>query len=182
MATKYGSHSHTWKRLLNGQLLRDPERLVRRLQGAGIELASLRSALEHWASPPSTVIHAPRKQRHFMSLMRVLGEFDSSWSNEKLWKKAWDEVFGSRSNAIQAGMHEQEQMHERLLVTLRSMTQDIATCMADGASFTLPAPHGSGLAGNFMFMRIISLEEGFRAPDREMRIVHNIASFSEWLV
>lgn len=181
-ATNARVDSAAWKQLLNRELRWEPERLIRRLRAAGIGLASLPGALEHWANPPSTVIHAPQSRHHFMILMKALGELHSTWSNEELWKKAWAEVLQSRSHAIQAGMHEHERLHERFLSTLTSMKDDIWAHIQDRNDFILTAPVSSGLIGNFQFMRVEAVEDGYRVPYRETQILNNVASFREWLI
>jgi hypothetical protein len=180
VAAEDGRHSRVWKRTLEERLLRDRRALVQRLRGAGIGLAGLDHLVEHWARPPTTVIHAPQMVRHFMILMHVLSEFNGALSKD-LWKAAWLEVSRSRGEAIQAGVQEQERLHEKCLASLHAVRDSVSSGIAGGNDFNMPVPSGFRMTGTFIFMRIAGLEDGCRAPDRELRLVSDIDSLRRWL-
>lgn len=175
-----GRYAGSWKQLLTEMLRRDREKTIGRLQEAGIELLDIDGAVDHWAGPSTSVIHAPKREQHFMLLMKVLADFDAGW-NQALWRLAWKEVGRSRGEAIVAGVVEHEKLRDQVLVALRSITPTIAEGVRIGADFNALAPRNSGLSGVFTFRRINDVESSFRAPEREMRVVRSTSTFRKWL-
>jgi hypothetical protein len=173
-------YAETWKHLLGISLRSDRDGTIHRLRSAGVALAGIANSVDNWASPPSSVVHAPLSERHFMCLMKVVTELHPEWSRER-WHLAWREVTQSRGEAIVAGFAEHEKLRDRVVATLDLMAQALTDGLATGSDFSEPAPVSSGLRGSFSFRRILGVERGFRAPEREMRHVRPSISFTKWL-
>ncbi|WP_418117926.1 hypothetical protein [Variovorax sp. 350MFTsu5.1] len=173
-------HAETWKHLLGVSLRSDREGTINRLRHAGIDLAGIANSVDNWVSPSTNVVHAPLSERHFMCLMKVVTELHAEWDRRR-WHLAWREVTQSRGEAIVAGFAEHEKLRDRVFATLDLMTLAITEGLATGSDFSRPAPVSSGLRGAFSFRRILGVERGFRAPQREMRHVRPSISFTKWL-
>lgn len=175
-----GRHSRTWKRLLGEELQRNREHFIRRLRGAGIDLVNIAGAVDNWVKLPSTVIHAPQTEHHFMVLMKALAESDPGWK-EWLWRAAWSEVRRSRGEAIVAGVLEQEKVRDGVLLALKSISSAVAERAEAASDFEFTCPRGFGLSGTLRFMRLLDVEEGFRVPEREVRVIRQQETFNRWL-
>ena len=55
VAAQHGSYSQTWKRRLRDEFSSGADDLIKRLRKAGLNLVHLRSAIEHWCEPPTSV-------------------------------------------------------------------------------------------------------------------------------
>lgn len=175
-----GQYGRQWKRLLRDAIEQNRTATVRELARTGIDLISLGSAVDHWAKPSSSVIHAPQREQHFMMLMKVLANSAPEWK-EPLWKLAWQEIRRSRGEAIVAGVLEHEKLRERLVAALGVLSPMLQERVPAKQDFVLYAPRGSGVSGVFTFKRVAAVEDGFRAPDREMRMVRHVNTFQKWL-
>lgn len=184
---EHGHYSRIWKEMLADEIARDSMAFCRKLRSAGISLDGLHSAVKHWAKPPTTVIHAPQKKKHFeilvseLDIERKLGKELGKPSWGAWWKRAWSEIAASRGVAIQAGVQGHEEQDEELLKTLDAMLPEILEhALADGDSFFMVIPDHFELSGLLFFDRIISIEQGYKAPDNELRVIHEIGSFEQW--
>jgi len=182
-----GKFSQIWKARLREELHANPDGICRVLRNKGIPLLHLRSAVENWAKPPTTVIHAPQLPSHFEILISVLGiDFDSTTCSPQKrspwWQYAWNEIRHARGEAIQTGLHEQELVDEQLLVLLRGMDRLIGEAGASGKPFLLEIPSGRALEGALRFYPVVSIEEGFRAPEGNLKIIDELRAFEQWRV
>lgn len=187
LQAQHGRFSQIWKSTLRKRLQQDPGALIQELYAAGLDLTWLSPALHHWAKPPTTVIHAPQQKRHFEMLMGVLkADFASvapaRFRDKPLWQFAWQEVCHSRGEAIHAGFVNHAQEEESLREVLVSMVSEIRGLAAAGSSFTLALPGGRAVAGTAFFDRVVAIEDGFRAPDQSMRVVHHLNEMEKWRV
>ncbi len=187
LQAQHGRFSQIWKSTLRKRLQQDPGELIQELYAAGLDLTWLSPALHHWAKPPTTVIHAPQQKRHFEILMRVLkADFASvapaPFRDKPLWQFAWQEVCHSRGEAIHAGFVNHAQEEENLRGVLVSMISEMRGLAGAGTSFTLALPAGHAVAGTAFFDRVVAIEDGFRAPDQSMRVVHHLNEMEKWRV
>lgn len=187
LQAQHGRFSEIWKSSLRKRLQQNSGALIEELYAAGLDLMWPSSALYKWAKQPTTVIHAPQQKRHFEILMRVL-KLDfapvarAHFPDKPLWQFAWQEVCHSRGEAIHAGFVNHAQEEESLREVLVSMVCDIRGLAAAGTSFTLALPGGCPVAGTAFFDRVVAIEEGFRAPDQGMRVVHHLNEVEKWRV
>lgn len=182
---EHGHCSRIWKQRLSEEIQRDKQDLIRRLQVAGLDLASIGAAVLHWAKPPGTVIHAPKQMAHFRILVDVLSASDSTNSNSRsrhipFWQRAWNEVRRSRGEAIQAGLEEHEVLEEELAVILKEMIPDILRSARAEKSFNLPIPAGKEIQGDLLFLRVDGIEDGFTAPDTELKVILELTTADQW--
>lgn len=159
--------------------------LVTQLAAGGLDLYALSAAVENWCRPPDTVIHAPRKVKHFQILIRALGLWDRletmpDGQSIPFWKLAWQEIRSARGDAIQAGFQEHEFVDEELQEIATSMLPDIQRQAEVQSSFELQLPQPNDITGAFRFYRVSGIEEGFSAPDSELRLVRALDEFEQW--
>src|ERR1035438_7824889 len=108
----------------------NPEGICRILHNNGVTLLCLRSCVEHWCEPSTTVIHAPQQRKHFQILIEALA-IDSGADNPvgahgiPWWQRAWNEVRISRGEAIQAGVHGHEAIEDQALAILNGLLPEI---------------------------------------------------------
>jgi hypothetical protein len=185
--TGHGWFSTRWKAELKRQLEWHPEGLVRRLFAAGIRLKNLRSCVEHWIQPASTVIHAPQQRRHFELLIEVLEmemlapqPRDQRRATRSWWRSAWQEVAESRGQAIQFGMQEQEIIGGEVDRIVLSMLPEIRDRIAAGDPFRIGIPAGHSLEGSISFLPIREVEEGFCVPDSSLKTMIRVSRAEEW--
>jgi len=181
---EHGHYSQIWKSKLKLEWRANAAGLIARLRTAGLNLQHLSSAIQHWCKPPSTVIHAPQQMKHFEVLLRVL-EVDGDAPNNRnqktpLWKLAWNEVRRSRGEAIQFGVQEQEIVEEQLLNILRKLVPQIRERAMTGGGFHLAIPPGSGITGDLLFLRVSGIEEGFRVPETDLKVVRELSMVDQW--
>ncbi len=179
-----GQFSCKWKEALRAEYGRDPAGLAKRLMDAGLTLLQLRSRIEHWCRPPSTVIHAPQQIRHFEMLIKVLGlDFDATHTAYKhraaWWQFAWDEVRRARGEAIQVGVNEQQIVDDELLGSLRELGELIQAQVGQDA-FEISIPETQHLRGVFRFYRVRAIEEGFQAPQGELKVLCELSRSDQW--
>ncbi len=187
LQAEHGHYSRIWKERLRQERQKDQPGLIGRLFSHGLVLGYLRNAIAHWCEEPTTVIHAPQLARHFEILIRVLGiEFTGTDAlrpaRRPWWQYAWDEIRRSRGEAIAAGFHEQDLIDEQLLAILKNLLADIRRLAAEAEGFALPIPPGQTLQGAALFNKVLSVEEGFHAPQTEIRVVRDLNTFEQWRV
>lgn len=174
-----GQFSRTWKARLADRLEENETELIECLRREGLELHLLPQALRRWCAPPAAVIPAPQQMGHFRILIRVLrlDNQDSTW-----FQHAWNEIRHSRGQAIQAGVHESEIIEEEALRILRKHVPELQGKAANGVGFPFRPPEEDGFSGAFMFYRIYFVEEGFLAPDSELKSVQELRVLETWRV
>lgn len=180
-----GHFSRIWKAKLSSAFSTDADSLMRRLRSDGLDLLVLRSRIEHWCKPATTVIHAPQQMRHFEILIRELGvDFDEpprhGLQRAPWWKYAWDEVRRARGEAIHSGFHEQQLEDEKLTTVLRAMEPQLRMEAATRAVFEQEIPDGFSLQGVIRFYRITVIEDGFLAPSGDLRTIHELSTINQW--
>ena len=181
-----GQFSTIWKEKLITEYRSNPATLVNRLWDAGLELLHLQGCISHWCKPPSTVIHAPQSMRHFEILIKVLGlDFAPNEPAQRRrgawWQFAWDEIRRARGEAIQTGIHEQQNVDEQQLDALHTLDADIRA-NAGQQTFQLSIPPCQTLHGVFKFYRVLAVEEGFQAPPGELRMLCELSRIDQWRV
>lgn len=181
-----GHFSRTWQEKLRAEYHRDPVGLANRLRDAGLGVQGLRSGIERWCKPPTTVIHAPQQMRHFEILISLLGvDFDAAAHANRhraaWWQYAWDEVRRSRGEAIQMGFQEHQILDEQVLTAIKSLDAEIRDNM-DKPSFQLPIPENQGheIGGVFQFYKVMAIEEGFRVPPGELKMLCELDRIDQW--
>lgn len=184
---EHGHYSRIWKARLAEEYQKDAKGLVMRLYAAGLDLKYLHVAVANWCKPPTTVIRAPQQKRHFEILMRVLGvDFDTSAEprhrRASWWQYAWNEIARTRGEAIQAGVHEHENIEEQLLVIMKRLLPDIRHKAATEEQFSVAVPVEEELQGNVMFDKVCLIEEGFFVPANEIKVVCELNRIEQWRV
>jgi hypothetical protein len=182
---EHGYYSRIWKAKLAEELSADEGGLIGRLRDAGLNLVHLAGAIRHWCRAPGTVIHAPQQIRHFEILMRVLGLEGDAGGNPhnaaaRWWERAWIEIRRSRGEAIQAGVIGHELAEEQLLDTLKTLLPVIREKAGANEFFDLTITDRSGVSGRLLFFPVRGIEEGFNAPDTQLRIVHELDIIDQW--
>ena len=181
----HGDYSRMWKDRLIEERERDPVGLVARLREAGLNLVCLPADIRNWCVAPSTVIHAPHRKKHFEILIRVLGlggDANGRRGSHALpwWQSAWNEIRHSRGEAIQAGLHGQEIVEKELMAILNGLLPEIRGQAAAKTEFSLLIPAGQTLRGAALFNRLSLVEEGFFAPETELRFVRELNTIEQW--
>jgi hypothetical protein len=182
-----GHYSRIWKERLSEQFRHASRDLLLQLRESGIELRNLYSCVLHWCRPASTVIHAPQQRKHFEILISVLGiDHGASASVRTLrrpwWEYAWNEIGRSRGEAIQTGMQEHEIIDEELFLILNDLLPDILRGARTQKSFQIDIPDGRPLKGAVLFCRVRSVEEGFRVPDTNLKVICDLDTVEQWRV
>jgi len=183
---QHGHFSRQWKQRLEDEFRNDATALIERLHRAGLQLVHLRSALEHWRRPPSTVIHAPQQIRHFKILIEVLGmKFDGAApvrGRGEWWMYAWNEIRRSRGEAIQAGFQGQDIVNEQLIAVLTNLLPRIKADAAQSHEFVISMPATQALQGGVHFNRVLNIEDGFLVPEAQLRLIDELGHFDQWRV
>lgn len=183
-----GYYSRIWKECLRKKLQYTPNDLMRRLREGGIELRNLRSCIRQWSRPPSTVIHAPQLRRHFEILINALkieediNKSESSHLKRPWWEYAWDEIGSARGEAIQTGKQEHEIIDEQLFAILGDLLPEIKDHARNETIFVLQIPPDKPLQGAVQFYRVLSIEEGFLAPDTFLKVIADLDAIEQWRV
>jgi hypothetical protein len=184
---EHGHYSRDWKGKLGVALNADSNALLHRLEQTGLRLTHLESAVRNWARPPTTVIHAPQQRGHFEILLRVLGFSDVGKTNRRarslaFWERAWNEIRQSRGEAIQAGVQEHGVIQQQALAVLSTLAAEIRMCSNTHQSFRLGIPANAGLTGELSFFKISGLEEGFIAPEGDLKVIRELKQIYQWRV
>ncbi len=174
-----GQHHEVWRSLLSAEIARNSSDLAQRLRAAGLNLAYPEAAVRNWVRPPSTVIHAPKKKRHFDILMKVLGAHQAS-GNPRFATEAWLEVRQSRGEAIQAGVNENARLIKRCINVLQMSIDQIVENNLRSSEFKVELNGEGGLYGTVYFMHIEGIEDGYRAPDSELRQLIELDDSVRW--
>lgn len=182
---EHGHYSKIWKAKLKQEFRNDSIGLIRRLRSAGLNLMHLGAAIQHWCKPPSTVIHAPQQMKHFEILLRILdlnnvNDKNTRKRTARWWQIAWNEIRRSRGEAIQAGVQAQEIVEEQLMETLKKFMPQITEKSLEEANFRLDIPAGDELEGYVFFLKVCNIEDGFRAPETELKIVREVNLIDQW--
>lgn len=182
---EHGYYSRIWKAKLEQEFQNDANGLIKRLRGAGLNLLYLRNAIHNWCKPPSTVIHAPQLVKHFKILLNVLGITNKDRNGRhlrsvQLWQLAWNEVRRSRGEAIQAGVQAHEIIGEELQETLRKFIPQIRDKALGEVGFKLTIPPEYELHGIVLFFKVNSVEEGFRIPETELKVIRELNEIDRW--
>ncbi len=187
MQAAEGGYCRIWKQRLREELQASPDAFCLILHNKGLNLQSLRLCVENWAEPPHAVIHAPQKRRHFQILIDALA-LDSAITepvgrdNRPWWQRAWDEIRITRGEAIQTGIQEHELIEQQALELMKSLLPEIRTRATGVEGFRLQIPPGSDLRGAFVFFKVLRIEEGFLAPETEMKVVRDLNTLEQWKV
>jgi hypothetical protein len=178
-----GYFSREWKARLAEMAREDGEGLVARLRKAGVGLVRLSDAIEHWIRPPTTVIHSPQQVRHFKILIEVLGLSNRSepqGRGRSWWQLAWDEISRSRGVAIRDGVIEHELLETQCIGALEAYMEEIRACAHADGSFRFGIPPGGAISGTVMFNRVEAIEDGFLAPEAELRMLRDAREADQW--
>ncbi len=184
MQAEPGHYSRIWKVRLEQEMRADAAGLVRRLRDAGLHLVNLGDRLWNWIEPPTTVIHAPQRMKHFeilLLVLRVTGDNgDHSRQKGPFWRLAWNEVRRSRGECIQAGFLEHEIVEEKLFAILGKLLPEIRQKSLANTSFRMDIPAGNETTGSFLFSKVQSIEEGFSVPESELKVVFELSRIDQW--
>jgi hypothetical protein len=177
-----GNYSRTWKQRLREELQNSPENLCLMLRNKGLDLVHLRSCLSNWTKPATGVIHAPQLMEHFRILIEVLAPDRRVLisNNVPWWQLAWREIRVSRGEAIHAGFQEQQILQEQTQRLLRTLISDVRLKASASDGFHLLIPTGRDIQGTFLFWKVLAVEEGFHAPETELKEVRELSVLEEW--
>ena len=95
------------------------------------------------------------------------------------WQYAWDEVRRARGEAIQTGVQEHQIVDELVFAALRALDGEIKANKYQ-QTFQLAIPPSLNLHGAFKFYRVRSVEEGFKVPSGELRILCELSRIDQW--
>lgn len=174
---EHGELSRVWKATLEEEYRKDPSDLCARLREAGIKLERLDAAIRHWCREPTTVIHAPQQRAHFDILIAVL---KIEGANKRWAARAWNEIGASRGVAIVAGVEEREQSDQLLLDALSRLRNEVSQAAASDAHFSIALPEDGAIFGPVLFDKVLLVESGYKAPDGELRLVHDLKVIEQW--
>jgi hypothetical protein len=182
-----GGYSLVWKQRIREELQSSPEAFCRSLRSNGLELINLRSCVDYWAQPSSAAIHSPLQRRHFQILIETLAVGEAGTSPPRhdprsWWQRAWDEIRISRGEAIQLGRQGQEIVDQQSLQLLKVLLPEIRAKSAMADEFKLFIPPGNELRGAFAFYKVLSIEDGFLAPESEIKFIRGLDSLEQWKV
>lgn len=179
-----GKYSRIWKQCLLDKLLLD-DGFESKLRKSGIGLIHLQKSLWHWSKSATSVVHAPQRRRHFEILINNL-EIDYSKypslssNNTPWWVAAWYEVTKTRGEAIQTGRQEHRIADERLLEYLNQRQPEIYIEAEKNDTFYLTIPSQNDLPSMMVFHKILAIEEGFLAPDCNLRTIYDLEEIEQW--
>lgn len=183
---KNENRAHIWKTALARELNERPERLILRLRDSRIRVGHLKSALQRWIQPSSSVIRAPKLFEDFKRLLRALSNetpgsspertFDSQFVNE-----AWKEISSSRGAAVQYGAEEHHLIGKEKINILKSRLSEERTVWMSGVSYDFAIPPEFDIPGSIKFREIQQIDMDIELPRSETKIIANISRFNEWL-
>lgn len=93
---------------------------------------------------------------------------------------AWHEVTKSRGVAIQTGMNEQRIADDLVVEIIESRLDDIIQQAANNDNFHLTVPSGDDLPKIIIFRKVVAIEEGFLAPDGNLRTISDLEDIEQW--
>lgn len=73
-----------------------------------------------------------------------------------------------------------EIVEEELVGILQKLLPHIRTEAASHARFALNIPQTCDIKGSFEFMTVHGIEEGFHAPDRELKTIMPLDAIEKW--
>lgn len=184
---KDGTLSPIWKQRLITECKSDKNRLCEKLFDSGIELLSLHSRVNDWCKAATTVIPAPQKAEHFRILIDVLDvDFEQRSNDQKhrlqWWQYAWKEIQRARGEAISEGSSKQEFIDNKINTVLNELQTVIESKCRCENNFDIEIPSNEELEGRLRFFKIISVEDGFLAPDMALKRICDLSEFEQWRV
>lgn len=176
-----------WKQRLREEIQTSLDAFCLILRNKGLGLHNLRNCVEYWAQPPHAVIHAPQQRRHFQILIDALAidqavTQPTRQDTRPWWQRAWDEISVTRGEAIQTGRQEHELVEQQAMELLRSLLPTIRKQSVGVEEFRLQIPHGKDLRGAFAFFKLLRIEDGFLAPETEIKVVRDLSALEQWKV
>ena len=179
-----GKYSRIWKQCLIDKMLFDGN-FEAKLRVDGIDLIHLEQSLSHWSKPTTSVVHAPQGRKHFEILIRSLeidySKYASDFSKKIPWVMgAWREITKSRGAAIQTGMNEHRVADELVVEIIKSRLDGIIQQSESNDNFNLTVPSHDDLPGIIVFHKIVAIEEGFSAPDGNLRTISDLEEIEQW--
>ncbi|HEY4248174.1 MAG TPA: hypothetical protein VGM64_15090 [Lacunisphaera sp.] len=182
---EHDHYSQIWKSRLREEIQNNPDALVRRLRASGINLASLTAVIHNWCLTPTTVIHAPHSSKHFEILIGILGVGSGGSDGRQplsppWWQRAWSEIRHSRGDAIQAGIQEHEIIDDQLLVLLFDLLPRMRELAVTRDEFSVALPADNSVHGTALFNKVVAVEDGFLAPDTELKVVMDLNAIEQW--
>ena len=178
--------AHTWKSELRKNLALDSDAFNKKLEQAGVNLASLSQQVRHWASDPSTVIHAPQRQEHFQALCSVMGltgkvKSDKSGSQD-YWRLAWDDIRISRGEAISAGFERTDIFYTHVLAGLRKSEDEIYSELSHASHHRFQLAQSDGWPDiEVDIYSVAGTEDGLMAPQKEFSKILELDYIQQWL-
>jgi hypothetical protein len=185
LKVEHDHYSQIWKSRLREEIEKDEQALVRRLRESGIRLSSLHTVIHNWCLRPTTVIHAPHSQHNFELLIKVLGPLQEGIETRhkqspSWWQRAWNEIRHSRGDAIQAGLQEQEIVDDELCALLRDKLPELRAAAATKNAFLVALPENHSVHGTALFEKVVGIEDGFLAPESELKVVRETNANYQW--
>lgn len=182
-----GKLSPIWKKRLETEFNNNPDDLCKKLYDGGINLLWLHSRVKDWCKLPTSVIHAPQKAEHFQILIEILNIRPEQSEGDKRdraqwWRYAWREIQHSRGEAISEGRYEQGIVDEKIQTSLKDLRLEIFEKSKLSGDFSVEIEPISGIRGQLRFLKVVSVESGFEAPDAELRFIRDLREFEEWRV
>ena len=182
---KEGTYSRQWKLRLNEELHNNAQRLIVRLENAGLVLDSLTSCLRNWTAPATTVIHAPQRKLHFRLLIEQLGIEEQKTAfprppNRSWWGEAWKEISRSRVRASQDGIEEHDLLEAERLRILKDLLPTLATKASEQEAFSVDIPDGEVFQGSFHLNPITSVEKGGTVHYSITNCLSTFAEIDKW--
>lgn len=180
------ARAQEWKSELRKQLSIDPNAFNKKLEQAGVDLTSLAQQVRHWASDPTTVIHAPQRQEHFQALCAVLG-LSGNVKTEKsgyreFWRVAWDDIRVSRGEAISAGFERTDMFYSHVLSGLRKSADEICTELSSASRHRFQLPRSDGWPDVTVdIYSVAGTDDGLMAPSKEFFKILEIDYIQQWL-
>ena len=74
----------------------------------------------------------------------------------------------------------QEIITEELIEILRKFLPDIRELASTNDKFKVVIPNDYELHGTVLFFMVINIEEGFRVPESELKIIHTLYEVNQW--
>jgi len=176
----------TWKECLRQVASVKKDEFAQALRAAGMQLVDVESAIGRWCDEPTSVISAPQRGEHFEILIHALADFAATQKAQReladpVWRKsAWIEVRKSRGDAIQAGFQEQEIVEELLLESLKKKINDIRLVCAEKNEVHINVSSDVGIPGLLSFFKIVTVDNGFAAPETEFRKARSVLELYQW--
>lgn len=163
-----------WKKALADAWRRFPGVYAHKMQQAGIDLKDLDRAVEKWTDMHGTVIHAPRRKKHFEALLtkvldpELIPPMVEGGRTVPGWRRALVEVESSRVTAVQHGAVASAIVSEQLVAVLRKELPVIREMIALNDVYHHQLQPESGLSGSVALKLVLSLSPDFAAPAEQL--------------